>query len=460
MRAAIYTRVSSDPRGAGRSVTEQEAECRAAAERNGWQVVALFSDNDRSASRYARKDRPEYRRLTEFVESGGCDVLVTWEASRFQRDLDAYVRLRDLCERHSVLWCYSGRTYDMAESDDRFGTGLDALLAERESAETRKRVLRSVRANAAAGRPHGKRLYGYQRDYDPTSGALLTQHVREDQAAVIRESARRVLAGETPYAVARDLNARGIPTPANGPRGWDLTQIKRMCVNAAYIGKRVHRGQVVGAATWPAILDDATHYGLVARLADPTRRSQRDSAVKHLLSGVATCGVCDGRVRVQKNRGFLAYLCVDGFHVSRREEYVDEVVEGVTVARLARPDLAELMAAGTEPDDGAQVAREKRARLEAFYDEAAKGGLSPGALVRIEARLLPEIEAAEKRSARATVTPVVAEVAGPDAAERWTHLALPQKREIIVALMEVRIMPTGKGARQFNPAHIEIEWRR
>src|SRR4051812_20914725 len=245
MRAVIYTRVSSDPNDRGRSVAEQEAECRSVCQREGWEVMDVYSDNDRSASRYATKDRPEFRRLITFVESGGADVLVTWEASRAQRDMDAYLRLRDLCERRGVLWSYSGRTYDLAESTDRFSTGLDALLAERESDETRKRVLRAVRANADKGRPHGRLLYGYRREYDPATRELVGQVPDDETAPVVREAARRVLAGETPYSVAQDFNRRGVPTPTGGGRGWDLTQIKRLCVNPGYAGKRVHRGKVV-----------------------------------------------------------------------------------------------------------------------------------------------------------------------------------------------------------------------
>lgn len=461
MRAVIYTRVSSDPNDRGRSVSEQESECRAVCERNGWDIVAVFSDNDRSASRYATKERPEYRRVIECVEAGGCDVLVTWEASRGQRDLLAYARLRDLCERRGVLLSYSGRTYDMTEADDRFGTGLDALLAERESDQTRKRVLRAVRSNATKGRPHGRLLYGYRREYDPVTRELIRQVPDDETAAIVREAARRVLDGETPYAVAQDFNRRGIPTPTNGGRGWDLTQIKRLCVNPGYVGKRVHRGKVVGDATWPAILDEATHHALISRLGDPKRRTQRDSAVRHLLSGLATCGVCDGRIRVQKNRGFLAYLCVDGFHVSRREDLADAVVEGVTIARLQQPDLLELMTAEDDGDVAAALteAREKRARLEGFYDSAAAGDLTPAALARIEARLLPEIDAAQKRARRVALSPVVADTAGPGAAPRWAELSLPQKREVINTLMRVRIMPTGRGVRNFNPEHIAIEWR-
>jgi site-specific DNA recombinase len=461
LRAVIYTRVSSDPNDRGRSVSEQEGECRAVCERNGWQVVAVYSDNDRSASRYATKDRPEYARLIRHVEDGGCDVLVTWEASRAQRDLAAYAKLRDLCERRGVLLSYSGRTYDMAEADDRFGTGLDALIAERESDQTRKRVLRAVRANAERGNPHGRLLYGYRREYDPATRELLGQVLDETTATVVREAARRVRAGETPYAVAQDFNRRGVPTPTGKGRGWDLTQIRRLCTNPGYAGLRVHQGKVTGRAAWPALYDEALHYELVAFFGNPKRRTQRDSAVRHLLSGIAVCGVCDGRMRVQKNRGYLAYLCVDGFHVSRRENDVDELVEGMAVKRLQQANVLAIMV--PEGDETASralgEAAEKRARLDAFYDSAAAGELSPAALSRIEARLLPEIEAAERRAHRATLPAVLVDTAGSDAAGKWERLSLPQRRTIIEALMVVRILPTARGARVFRPDDIDIIWR-
>jgi len=461
-RAVIYTRVSSDPNDRGHSVAEQEADCRAVCERNAWQVTAVYSDNDRSASRYATRARPEHRKVIRLLESGGADVLVTWEASRTQRDLTAYAELRALCERRGVLLNYSGRTYDMAEAQDRFSTGLDALIAEKYADDTRERVLRAVRANAGRGRPHGKLLYGYRREYDPKTGELTRQVPDEATAEIVREAARRVMAGETPYAVAQDFDRRGIPTPRGGAR-WDLIQIKRLCINPGYAGKRVHQGRVVGDADWPPLLDEATHLALVAKLGDPRRRTQRDSAIRHLLSGIAICGVCGGRIRVQKNRGFLAYLCVDGFHVSRRETDVDEFVTEVVLARLERPDLADVLAYKSLDDETTAAlaeAREKRARLEGFYDTAAAGELTPAALARIEARLLPEIKAAERR-ARATVTsPLVAATAGVDARTHWAELSLPQRREIISTLMSVRILPTVRGSRTFNPESIAIEWRR
>jgi hypothetical protein len=234
-----------------------------------------------------------------------------------------------------------------------------------------------------------------------------------------------------------------------------------LCVNSGYAGKRVHQGRVVGDASWPAILDESTHLALVAKLGDPKRRTQRDSAVKHLLSGLAFCGVCGGRIRVQKNRGFLAYLCVEKFCVSRRETDVDEYITEVVLARLERPDLADVLTDAHDAETAAALgeAREKRARLDGFYDTAAAGELTPAALARIEARLLPEIEAAERRARAVVTSPLIAAVAGSEARDRWAKLTLPQRREIISTLMVVRILPTVRGTKTFRPQSVAVEWR-
>ncbi|WP_324276822.1 zinc ribbon domain-containing protein [Blastococcus brunescens] len=209
-------------------------------------------------------------------------------------------------------------------------------------------------------------------------------------------------------------------------------------------------------------MDEGTHLALVAKLNDPARRSQRDSAVKHLLSGIAVCGVCGGRVRVQKNRGSLAYLCVDGFHVSRNEDDTDEYVTEVILTRLERPDAADLTADSSKnPDreDALAEAQEKRARLDGFYDAAAAGELTPQALARIEARLLPEIEAAEQRARTTWTSRLVGEVAGPGVRDWWeTKATLAQKREVISTMATVRILPTTRGARSFRPESIAVDW--
>lgn len=459
-RAVIYARVSSDPRGTGRSVAEQEAECRSAAARAGWRIVKVFTDNDRSASRYATKGRPQYDALVEYLDAGGADVLVCWEASRAQRDLTAYLTLRELCERRGVLWSYSGRTYDLRDGDDRFTTGLDALLADREVDATRKRVLRATRANAESGRPHGRLLYGYRREYAEGRGGpvLVAQVVEPEQAAVICEIAQRFVSGEASYRIAGDLNNREVPSP--GDRTWDPSTIARVLRNPAYIGQRVHQGKVVGSATWPAILDEAVYYAAVARLSDPCRRTTPARPVRHLLTGIARCGVCAGPIALAKNRGYASYVCKAKFCVSRREPHVDEFVERVVVARLSRPDAADIFRADDDVDTQAakEAATALRDRLSAFYDEAAAGGLTPAALSRIETKLLPQIKEAERRAKPAPRSPLLEQLATAPA-EGWSALLMEQRREVVRTLVDVKIHRTRQGSRAFDPDMVEIRWK-
>jgi len=210
-------------------------------------------------------------------------------------------------------------------------------------------------------------------------------------------------------------------------------------------------------------VDEATYYACVTRLSDPKRRTNEGRGARHLLSGIAFCGVCHGAMRVLKGRSCLSYQCSAGFCTSRRQDHVDDLVSAVVIARLSRPDVLDLLAAPDDSDETAASARaeaaEKRARLDGFCDAAAAGEVTPQALARLEARLLPEIEAAEKRARRVGVSPLLSEAAGADAAARWEVLSLEQRRELINLLCEVRILPVGKGHRTFDPASVAVEWR-
>lgn len=463
VRAAIYTRVSQDRSNTGRSVSQQETECRAICEREGWQVARVFPDNDRSASRYARKSRPKFEELRAFIAAGECDVLVTWEASRSTRDLATFVELRDLCRGRGVKLSYSGRLYDLSDDADQFITGLDALMAEQESARTSKRIQRSVRANAAAGRPHGKQLYGYRRNYDQVTRQLISVELEEDEAAMLRSVARRLLAGESLHSLVREANADGHRTRAGSM--WTTYAIRRCMLNPAYIGKRVLRGEIIGDAIWPAMYDEETFVRLQALLTDPARDTARGKHVlTHLLSGIARCGLpgCGGVMRVVAPRAM--YSCGTCSRVSRLKEPVDQLVMDVLLEgwndRMVLP-------AFTDQNDelaiDVRAAREsaaaKQARLQTFYDSAAAGDLSVDALVRIEGRLLAEIEQHNRDARRAAMPPELLKLSEVDVSAEWGSLPLTAQRAIIRHCLTVEILPRGKGRRPFDPTSVRIKWR-
>lgn len=451
MRALIYTRVSQD-RAEGRSPAEQEAESRALCERNDWEVVQVCTDT-RGASRHSKGARPGWDEALRLVASGGVDVLVTWEASRAQRDVAAYTVLRDLCAKHSVLWCYSGKVYDMTSGSDRFVSGLDALIAEREVEETRERIMRSVRANAAAGRPHGRRLYGYRRVYDPVTRVLVTQEPVPEEAEVVRSIFADYLAGVGIRTIAAGL--AGIRTGTGAD--WTYMQVKRVLRNPHYAGRRVHRGEVVADATWEPLVSADDFETVQARLDDSRARHVRTKWTARLLSGVGRCGVCGSKVFAGHDRNQRkTYICKTRFCVTRDLRKLDAYVVSSLLDRLEEPgELA-------DPPAPALEARKRAAELQARLDDAVaeftSGRLSAGTLAKVEADLRPRIAQAEAEVRRAFLSGVDLDGKTPEV--WWDGLTAEAKREAVNRLIEaVVIKRTKQGTREFLPDCVEVVFR-
>ncbi|WP_250009120.1 recombinase family protein [Actinoplanes sp. M2I2] len=446
MRAAIYTRVSQDKRDKA-SVQQQEDEARLAAAALGWTVVEVFSDNDISASRHARKEREHHTALLAAIQAGTVDVVILWESSRGDRKLTTWSALLDLCRDRGVKIHVVDhrRTYDLTVPRDWKTLADEGVNNAYASEETRERILRDVRANAVAGRPHGKLAFGYTRRYDDR-GNFVEQVEHPEQAEIVRECGRRVEAGESLYGIAQDLNRREVPAPRGGK--WLPLQIKRVVTNPRYVGQRVHRGVVVGDAVWPAILEENVYAECVRRMSDPRRHSTRDLSLKHLLSGIMVAP-CGGRTRVLKNRGYWSYICHQDYCVSVRTTKVEEFVTDQVIERLEQPDVMRGLAARSDQAvaGASGQADELQRRLDGFVDAAARGELTPAALARIEQRLLPEIEDAKRLAQVAPLPKLIRDVAGPGARERWGRLTIGQRREVIDKVAEIRVAASRKGVR-------------
>ncbi|MGA8328818.1 MAG: recombinase family protein, partial [Mycobacterium sp.] len=345
MDAVVYTRVSHANRSI--SVQDQEKECRAVCAQRDWPVRAVFSDDGISASRYG-KDRPEWTKLKAKLRRG--DVLVVWESSRAQRDLDEFVALRNLCAQLDVPLSYAGRIYDLTKGDDRFSASLDAVVAERESEQLRERVLRGKRAAATVGRPSTRPPWGYRLvrpgewEFDPV------------EAPRVRAAVEKLLAGESMYSVMRWIESTEGFTPSC------LTSLKRALTNPALAGLRVHRKEIVGQGTWEPILTEEQHRRLTREVNRVTRTKGYTSPPgpepKYLLTGIARCGKCGEGVRWKfgKGRRTPSYECYRG-HCSRLVESMDAAVEKALFS-FVPPIQAITKARGPQPkrhDDDAAL---------------------------------------------------------------------------------------------------------
>lgn len=498
LRAALYDRVSRDKRGDARSVQEQEDANRSACEEHGWVVAGVYTDNDKSASRFANTPRDDWALLRGALANREYHVLVLWEPSRGDRDLLDWIGLLNLCRDFGILIHITshGHTYDVRRRRDYKTLAEEGLDSADESEKGSERVTRTMESTAKKGLPHGQVLYGYRREYtiDDRGKRRLVGQFRDENprsavgedgaittytpAGVVQEITGRLLEGEPTLTIAVDLNLRGIPSPRGGENGWSERTVHRMALNAGYAGLRVYQGQVIGPAAWPKIVEPADYYTLVSKLRDPARRTQKDTEVKHLGSGLYLCGVCGQQVRTVKRAKGRAYTCWPkkrkgaeggpGFHVVRYVDQVDAYVQMSVWERLARRDIAELLAEDARADEklAALTAEigEKQVRLDEARDAYAAGHISLGSLSRIESTLVPEIESARSRMSESRFGPVLRGLVLPDVElieQEWWSRSLPKRREVIRVLLErVEILPLG-GRRQYEPDEsVRLVWRR
>jgi len=263
VRAAIYARISNDPTGKAAGVQRQEADCRDLVTRQSWDLVDVFVDNDVSA---VNGRRPAFEAMVDKVRAGDLDAVVTWHVDRLYRRPRELEDLIELVEHGALpggVRTVTAGDVDLNTASGRLVARMLVDVSKHEVERTQERLKAMNRHQAAKGRRvGGRRAFGYETD---------GRTVRESEAAVWRELAERVLAGEPIRGLTVELNSRGVLT-AGGSR-WSQRGLRDVLLNPRYRGDRTYKGEVVAPADWPPLIDRDRHLNLVALLNDPTRRT-------------------------------------------------------------------------------------------------------------------------------------------------------------------------------------------
>jgi site-specific DNA recombinase len=457
LRAGNLGRVSKkdqkkkDPRDRARSVSEQLADNGTAIEANGHLEVRRYEDEE-SASRFAKKERQGWPNLISDAASGNLDIIYLWETSRGSRKLGEWIDFLDLCREHNVLIHVTTHrtTYDMDNRRQRKSLIDDGVDNEDESEKTSERVKRHLRANKEQGMPHGICNYGYRRIY-AANRALLGQEP-DGSAPVCTEIITRVAAGEPVSVITADLNGRGIPGPGGGV--WYRRQVFRIATNVAYVGKIRLDGELIDAR-WPGIVPEDVFWAAQHLLTSPGRKMTRPGRSKYLLSYLMTCGECGSALAADTPRKRMVtykYRCSGQPHCSSVPMAdADEFIALAVRKKLSEPGFYKHLVSGS--DERVVRARAEAARLRAELDEWATADISARAFGLREAKLLPLIEAAEKRAEELAVPLPLRDLATPgeDIQARWDAMPVAARRDVIRLLFpDLRLLP-GKG-----PAHQRI----
>jgi hypothetical protein len=499
--ALLYGRNSDDAIGEGSSVIDQLATGRRLCDSHKWHVTREFSDTDISASRHGRKPRDDFEALidtiaTEPVPSGTRRIVVAFQASRYYRDLEAYVRLRKVLRDTNTLLCYNGQVYDLSRRDDLKATAMHAVDAEDEAEGIRDGNLRTANSQAQAGLPHGKLLYGYVRTYQTVTGRRRCTGQNEDpvRGPFVLEALQRFDTGSSLRSLVRWLNSQVDAARPDG-KPWTDAFVRSMLLNRAYLGERIHKGAFV-PAVWAPIKGLETPEGramfnrVTATLTSPSRLMQRGSEVAHLLSYLALCGECGDHAVLRylaPNAKRKPGLCCDerndtSIVEARLDAYVEEAIidwfsdkAKARSALIPADDKVKEMAAAAQKLINAyeEQLQEARAQAEEYDEEAGRFKLSAASLAGMEARLEPKLEAARAKLRTFTgVSPLVLHLleaddpdlvwnGRPEAENRPAvrGLTLDQKREVIKKVVTVRLYKAqASGRRGLDDGRIRLSF--
>jgi hypothetical protein len=301
--------------------------------------------------------------------------------------------------------------------------------------------------------------------------------IRELEAQVIRQVAARVIQGVPITIIAKDLNARGIPS-ASGKQ-WGHKSLAQVLTRKRLIGIRTHRG-VEYPAAWPPIL--MPEEWEMVQVALRSNYRQRTRARSYLLTGLVECGACgkpllgDSHPNRTGQEPKRRYSCKKGDNygvyvgcgkISRLAEPIEMLVSEAVLYRLESEDLAAVLAPKT-PEIRPLLERYQflQQRLQDFVQDYASGLLNRQQLAQAKETVETEIDSIQAELAAMQPRQAFSVIqAGQAVKDAWEQEGLEWRRNLISLLVERVIVHPGYPGRSrwrgyvFDPNKIEIRWR-
>jgi DNA invertase Pin-like site-specific DNA recombinase len=203
VRAIGYVRVSTTEQAdSGAGLAAQRAAIEAAVAAKGWELVEVFEDAGVSGKALA--GRQGMGDALAVLASGGADVIVAAKLDRFSRSVTDFAALIERAKRGGWALAALDVDIDMTTPTGELMATVIAAMAQYE----RRLIGQRTRDALAAKRAEGVRL----------------GRPRQLPATVVARIVARRGEGVSMSAIARELNADGVPT-AQGGAMWRQSSI-------------------------------------------------------------------------------------------------------------------------------------------------------------------------------------------------------------------------------------------
>ena len=332
-RAGLYLRLSREDEndGVSGSIQNQRDFLTRYCLQRGFTIVDVYADDGWSGTSF---DRPDWKRLIVDIESGRINCVVTKDLSRLGRDyiMTGYYLEKYFPERR-VRYVAVNDSIDTFE--DSGGNDLSpfrSVINDMYARDISKKVRTALHTKKLNGHFIGSvPPYGYRKSTEDKHRLVID----EETAPVVRRIYQMFISGGSKLGIANQLTAEGVPTPSQvkqltatqkrHPGVWNEVIIHRILRNPTYIGNltqnrarkinyKVDTKMELPESDW--IVVEGTHdpivsaedFNLARRLSDKRSYVSRRNGAAHLLSGLACCGTCGGRMTFAHETGQRIYM--------------------------------------------------------------------------------------------------------------------------------------------------------
>jgi DNA invertase Pin-like site-specific DNA recombinase len=464
-RFAVYVRRSRKeelrPGEQEVSTAQQLRLCLDYATQQGWTVPKGYTFEESGVSAYRKVARGQFDDMLAALGRHEVDGVLFWKVDRATRNSTDTARLVEQLDNGRIIASVVEGIVDPSAPEMFELHGLFAKMHSRSISVHAKRGKESL---ARSGRPSGggRRRFGFEPDQ--------VTH-RSAEVELLREASRRIRAGEGTNTVAKDWNTRGLRMPGGSP--WQATPLRRILLNPRTAGLRIHRDEILGEATWDAILPRPEWEELKAILTDPSRR-QGGHPHTWLLSGIARCGgKCKGGLYGRRNAKDGRPVYVDkssrlggcnGIKVDGAA--LEKFVVAHTIDWLAGEGLDKARAQLVANDQHRAAVMDRLTSDEAELRQLAN--LKATNRISLEEWLVIRDETERRlNAAKAELDehPQLAALSGLPNGRRalqraWKKMPLAQQRAILRAVIaRLVVHPAVRGRTSFDPDRVDLTFR-
>jgi len=319
-RVALYCRVS-DAKQAEKelSIPSQIKALEKYAHDHGWEVVKIYVDEAQSGR---TANRPVFQEMMAEARQPEplFDAVLVWKLDRFARNREDSVLYKSFLRRKGIqIISLNEHIEDSAQG--RFIEAVFEANAQLFSENLAQDVKRGMRQAASRGYfCGGSVLYGYKL-IKVTEGQAVRSKLIPDEvtAPVVKRMARECLEGRGLKAIAKGLNADGIPGPRGG--SWSITGVYAVLTNESLTGTLVWGRRSASQQSditrvkhaWKPIVDRATFQNIQSVLAarGPKYIRPRSVPSDYLLGGLMRCACCGASMigHAAKSHQYFYYRC-------------------------------------------------------------------------------------------------------------------------------------------------------